>query len=159
MTMSISHALSSPSNGTHRVLLFSSLALNLFFIGCAVALLLRAPEATPPRNVATRIEQLAQSLPPADGAKLRGAYAREHTAVNVARGTYEKARDSIRDVLRREPFDADAMQDAMSKTRAARQQFDLALQGMIAKAAGEMSANGRKAMADWSPTSRQRDKR
>jgi uncharacterized membrane protein len=157
--MSIGHALSSPSTTTHRALLFGSLALNLFFIGCAIALLMRGPEPAPPRNVATRIEALAKSLPPADGAKLRGAYAREHTAVNVARADYEKARDSIRAVLAREPFDAAAMQDAMSKTRAARQQFDEALQGMIAKAAGEMSPAGRHAMAEWTPPSRRRDKR
>lgn len=157
--MSIAHALSLPSTTTHRALLFGSLALNLFFIGCAIALLVRAPDVPPPRNVATRIEQLAKSLPPADGAKLRGAYAREHTAVNVARSEYEKARDSIRTVLRHEPFDAAALADAMSKSRAARQQFDQALQGMIAKTAGEMSPAGRQAMAEWSPTSRARDKR
>jgi uncharacterized membrane protein len=59
-------------------------------------------------------------------------------------------------VLRREPFDPAAMADAMTKTRAARQQFDQALQGMIAKAAAEMSPAGRQAMADWSPSSRRR---
>jgi uncharacterized membrane protein len=153
---SISHAFSSPSSTTSRALLFGSLALNLFFAGCAVALLVHQPSAPPPRNVATRIEELAKSLPPADGAKLRGAYSRDHTGVNVARADYEKARDGIRAVLRREPFDAAAMADAMSKTRAARQQFDQALQGMIAKAAGEMSPEGRQAMANWSSPSRRR---
>lgn len=151
---SISHALSSPSSTTSRALLFGSLALNLFFIGAAIALLIRDPIPSPPRNIATRIEELAKSLPPADGAKLRGAYARDHTEVNVARTEYEKARDGIRAVLRREPFDAAAMQEAMSKTRAARQQFDEALQGMIAKTAAEMSPAGRRAMADWSPPRR-----
>ncbi|HVV81220.1 MAG TPA: periplasmic heavy metal sensor [Pseudolabrys sp.] len=153
--MTMSHALSSPSGITHRALLFGSVALNLFFVGITVALLVRSPAPTPPRNVATRIEQLAQTLPPDDGAKLRGAYLREHTDVNAARAAYEKARDGIRAELRREPFDAAAMADAMSKTRAARQQFDLALQGMIAAAAAEMSPAGRQAMADW-PSSRRR---
>jgi uncharacterized membrane protein len=153
--MTMSHALSSPSGITHRALLFGSVALNLFFVGITVALLVRSPAPTPPRNVATRIEQLAQTLPPDDGAKLRGAYLREHTDVNAARAAYEKARDGIRAELRREPFDAAAMADAMSKTRAARQQFDLTLQGMIAAAAAEMSPAGRQAMADW-PSSRRR---
>jgi uncharacterized membrane protein len=153
---SITHALSSPSNITNRALLFGSLALNLFFVGAAIALVMRDPPSSPPRNVATRIEELARSLPPADGAKLRGAYSRDHTAVNVARADYEKARDGIRAVLRHEPFDPAAMQEAMSKTRAARQQFDEALQGMIAKTAAEMSPEGRKAMASWSPPSRRR---
>jgi uncharacterized membrane protein len=154
--MTMSHAHSSPSGITHRALLFGSVALNLFFIGITIALLVRSPTPSPPRNVATRIEQLAQTLPPDDGAKLRGAYSLEHTDVNAARTAYEKARDGIRAVLRREPFDPAAMADAMTKTRAARQQFDQALQGMIAKAAAEMSPAGRQAMADWSPSSRRR---
>jgi uncharacterized membrane protein len=157
--MSITHALSLPSPTTPRALLFGSLALNLFFVGLTAALLLRSPPATPPRNVATRIEALAKSLPSADGAKLRGAYARDHTPVNVARNNYEKAREGIRTVLRQEPFDATAMQDAMTNTRAARQTYDQALQEMLANAAADMSPAGRKAMADWSPSSRQRDKR
>ena len=156
--MSIAHALSSPSMTTHRALLFGSLALNLFFIGVTAALLVRSP-TLPPRDVATRIEQLAQSLPSADGDKLRGNFAAQRTAVEAARADYDRARDGIRAVLRREPFDNAAMADAMGKSRAARQQFDLALQGMTAKAADEMSPAGRKAMADWSPTSRPREKR
>ena len=156
--MSIAHALSSPSMTTHRALLFGSLALNLFFIGVTAALLVRS-SSLPPRNVATRIEQLAESLPSADGEKLRSNFAAQRGAVETARGDYDRAREGIRAVLRQEPFDGAAMQDAMGKSRAARQQFDLALQGMIAKAAGEMSDAGRKAIADWSSASRQSEKR
>ena len=156
--MSIAHVLSSPSMTTHRALLFGSLALNLFFIGVTTALLVRSP-TPPPRNVATRIEQLAQSLPGADGEKLRANFATQRGAVEAARADYDRARDGIRAVLRQEPFDGAAMADAMGKSRAARQQFDLALQGMVAKAAGEMSDAGRKAMADWSSTSRRSEKR
>jgi hypothetical protein len=43
------------------------------------------------------------------------------------------------------------MSDAMAKTRAARQDFDLVLQGVVAKAAGEMSSAGRRKLADYSP--------
>jgi uncharacterized membrane protein len=155
MTMSITHALSSPSATTSRALLFGSLALNLFFIGVTAALLIRSP--TPPaRNVSARIERLALSLPPADGDKLRVNFATERTAIETARGDYDKARDNIRDILRREPFDNAAMQDAMSKTRAARQEFDQVLQGMIAKTASEMSPAGRQAMSEWAPSTRQR---
>lgn len=151
--MSIAHALSSPSTATHRALLFGSLALNLFFIGVTAALLIRNP-APPARNIAARIERLATALPAVDGEKLRAAFRAERGPVEGARADYERARDNIRTVLRREPFDAAAMQDTMAKARAARQDFDIALQNMIAKAAAQMSPAGRHAMADWSPPRR-----
>jgi uncharacterized membrane protein len=153
--MSIASALSSPSSVSHRTLLFGSLALNLFFIGVTAALLIRSPNPAP-RNVSARIERLAESLPAADALKLRTEFAAAGSAVEKARADYDKARDGIRDVLRREPFDAAAMREAMGKSRAARQEFDVVLQGMIAKAAGEMSPAGRQAMADWSPAPRGR---
>jgi uncharacterized membrane protein len=153
--MSITHALSLPSLTTPRALLFGSLALNLFFIGVTAALLVRTPAATS-RNVATRIERLAQSLPAADGDTLRTNFTTQRTEVEAARAGYDSAKDGIRAVLRREPFDAAAMQAAMSKARAARQNYDQVLQAMLAKAAGEMSAAGRMAMADWPPSSPRR---
>ena len=153
--MSIAHALSLPSLTTPRALLFGSLALNLFFIGVTAALLVRTPTA-PPRNVAARIERLAQNLPAADSDTLRGNFTTQRTAIEAARGRYDDARDGIREVLRREPFDAAAMQDAINKARTARQDYDQILQAMLAKAAGEMSASGRKAMAEWPPSSPRR---
>jgi uncharacterized membrane protein len=156
MTMSISHALSLPSLSTPRALLFGSLALNLFFVGLTAALLVRGPAAATPRNVAMRIESLAQSLPAADGTMLRDNFTTQRAAIEAARANYDASRDRIREVLRREPFDASAMADTMSKARAARQGYDQALQAMLAKAAAEMSPAGRKAMADWPPSSRQR---
>jgi len=153
--MSITSALSSPSSVSHRTLLFGSLALNLFFIGVTAALLIRSPNPAP-RNVSARIERLAESLPAADALKLRSGFAAAGSAVEKARADYDRAREGIREVLRREPFDAAAMREAMNKSRAARQEFDVVLQGVIAKAAGEMSPAGRQAMADWSPAPRGR---
>jgi uncharacterized membrane protein len=156
--MSISHALSLPSLTTPRALLFGSLALNLFFVGVTAALLVRSP-ATTPRNVATRIERLADSLPAADGDTLRLNFTAQRNAVETARAGYDNAREGIRAVLRREPFDSAAMQAAMSKARAARQNYDQVLQAMLAKAAAEMSRAWRHGMAEWSPSARQSDKR
>jgi uncharacterized membrane protein len=151
--MSTASTAFSPAAPAPRRLLFGSLALNLFFIGVTAALLVRAPPAPPDRNVGARIERLAASLPQADGDKLRADFRTERAAVNAARLNYDKARDGIRAVLRAEPFDAAAMRDAMSKARAARQDFDQVLQGVIAKAAGEMSPAGRQKLADWPPGS------
>lgn len=148
--MSLAHALSSPSTPAARYWLFGSLALNLFLIGIASALLVREPEI-PDRSIGARIERLASTLPPSDADKLRGEFRSQREAVNGTRTTYDNARDGIRAVLRREPFDANAMREAMAKARAVRQEFDQVMQGIMVKAAGEMSAVGRQKLAEWPP--------
>ncbi len=65
-----------------------------------------------------------------------------------ARSMKTAARQSARS-LRREPFDNAALRAAMAESRAARQEFDTALQAVMAQAAGEMSPAGRAALADW----------
>jgi uncharacterized membrane protein len=147
--MTIAHALSAPAPSP-RWLLLGSLALNLFFIGLTIALLVHEPAALD-RSVSARIERLAATLPAPDADKLRTEFNASRTGVEGTRATYENARDNIRAVLRRDPFDPAAMSDAMAKTRAARQDFDLVLQGVVAKAAGEMSSAGRRKLADYSP--------
>jgi uncharacterized membrane protein len=149
--MTMAHALSSPAAPPSRWWLFGSLALNLFFVGVAIALFVREP-APLDRSVSARVERLAATLPAPDAEKLRAGFKAKRTAVEGARAEYETARDGIRAVLRREPFEAAAMNAAMAKTRAARQDFDLVLQGVIAQAAGEMTPAGRQKLADYSPT-------
>jgi uncharacterized membrane protein len=145
--MTIAHTLATPAP-TSRWLLLGSLALNLFLIGLMVALITRDPPATD-RSPAGRIDGLASALPAADGAKLRANFATNRANVEGARKRYEDSREAIRAVLRREPFDNAALRAAMAESRAARQEFDTALQAVMAQAAGEMSPAGRTALADW----------
>jgi uncharacterized membrane protein len=145
--MTIAHTLTTPAP-TSRWLLLGSLALNLFLIGLMAALITREPPAID-RSPAGRIDALASALPVADGAKLRASFAANRAGVDGARKKYEESRDGIRAVLRREPFDNAALRTAMAESRAARQEFDTALQAVMAQAAGEMSPAGRTALADW----------
>lgn len=136
-----------------RWLLLGSLALNLFFIGVAVAMAVRRP-APPPtwdRNVFVRAERIASTLPAADGNLLRGSINGNKQAIETAQTDYRAAQDGIRAALRAEPFKDDALRAAMSKTRAARQAFDQTLQGAFADAAAKMSTAGRQALAAWPP--------
>ncbi|MBV9557198.1 MAG: periplasmic heavy metal sensor [Pseudolabrys sp.] len=133
-----------------RWLLLGSLALNLFFIGLAVAIYVRQP-APIDRSISTRIERLAAVLPGPDADILRRNYQANRGAVDAARSNYETARESVRTVLRREPFDAGAMRGAMTRTRAARQDFEELLQNVIVAATGEMSQAGRNQLADYGP--------
>jgi uncharacterized membrane protein len=101
--------------------------------------------------VFVRVERLAASLPPADGDLLRGQIKANHAPIEDTQTNFRAAQDTIRSMLRREPFDAAALQAAMAKTRAARQNFDQTIQGVFATAATQMSPLGRRALADWPP--------
>ena len=154
--MTIAHAVVPGASAKPRWLLLGSLALNLFFIGVAVALMIRAAQPAPPidRSAAARVERLAATLPKPDADKLRVQYAAQRDAVETAQRAYRSRQETMRQALRAEPFSADAMRAAMADTRAARQGFDLVLQGIIATAAAEMSADGRHKLAEWPPPPR-----
>ena len=140
------------SRGSSRWLLLGSLALNLFFVGVALAIVVRAPAApTWDRNVFVRVERIADTLPPADADLLRGQINANRQLIEDAQTKYRAAQDQIRATLRQEPFDVEAMRAAMAKTRAARQAFDQVIQGVFAFSASQMSPAGRSALADWPP--------
>ena len=150
--MSVAQLAPALERGTSRWLLLGSLALNLFFLGVAVAMAIRAP--APPtwdRNVFVRVERLAATLPPADADVVRGQMQAHHASIEDAQNKYYAAREEIRATLRQDPFDVAAMRAAMAKTRAARQTFDQVIQGVFATAAADMSSAGRHALADWPP--------
>ncbi len=137
-----------------RWLLLGSLALNLFFIGIAIAMVIRGP-APPPswdRNVFVRVDRIAATLPPADADILRGTINDTRQALDNAQNEYRASQDQIRTAMRAEPFQVDAMRAAMGRTRAARQGFDQIVQGAFADAAAKMSPAGRQALSDWPPS-------
>ena len=99
-----------------RWLLLGSLALNLFFVGVALAMAIRAP--APPawdRNVFVRVEHIADTLPPADADLLRGQINANRQLIDDAQRQYHPAQDQIHETLRREPFDVEAMRAAMAQ--------------------------------------------
>src|ERR1700741_1933472 len=150
--MSIAQAFSATERGSSRWLLLGSLALNLFFVGVAIAMAVRAPAPSYwDRNVFVRVERLAATLPPADPDILRGEINANRSAITDSQIAYHKAQDSIHEVLRQEPFDVETMRAAMAKTRAARQAFDQNVQGAFAAIATKIPPAGRHALADWPP--------
>jgi uncharacterized membrane protein len=148
--MSIAQAMPMSRTSGSRWLLLGSLALNLFFIGAAVAMAVRAPE---PRrwdpDVFVRVERINAALPAADAALVRAAMTAHHDAIAVAQANYHTARDQIRASFRAEPFDAGVMREAMTKTRAARLAFDQTIQSVFADLAPQLSSTARHTLADW----------
>ena len=150
--MTIAQYAATTTRGSSRWLLLGSLALNLFFVGVAMAMAIRAP--APPawdRNVFVRVEHIADTLPPADADLLRGQINANRQLIDEAQTKYHSAQDAIHEALRHEPFDVNAMRAAMAQTRAARQSFDQVIQGVFAFSAAQMSPAGRQALADWPP--------
>src|SRR5262245_52211900 len=121
-----------------RFLLIGSLALNLFFVGTAGALLARhsiaPPQAAPierTRTAAARIERLAAPLPPADAEKLRAVFREHATGAEGARDTLNAAFERVQTALRAEPFDPAQLSAAFGAARAARPGYELAMQQII----------------------------
>lgn len=152
--MSVAHAFASPARTTGaRWLLIGSLALNLFFVGVAVAMAIRTPAPAPrwDPDVFVRVERLSATLPPADADMLRGAYQANHDRIAAAQTAYQDGRRSIHAILRQEPFNIDELRDAMAKTRAARQALDQTVQSVFADTVVKLSPAARHAIADWRP--------
>jgi uncharacterized membrane protein len=150
--MSVAHALPSAAPGSPRWLLLGSLALNLFFVGIAVAMAIRAPAPSYwDPNIFVRVERLAATLPPADADILRGQINENHAAIDDTQAKYHSARQHIHDVLRQEPFDVEAMRAATAQTRTARLAYDQTVQGVFANIAAKISPAGRQALANWPP--------
>jgi uncharacterized membrane protein len=149
--MSIAQALPASARGGSRWLLLGSLALNLFFVGVAVAMAIRGP--APPQqwdpDVFVRVEHIAETLPPADATLLRNAMAAHHDAIDAAQNSYHAARDEIHATLRQNPFKVADLRTAMAQTRAARQEFDQVIQGVFAEVAPQLSYAGRVDIANW----------
>lgn len=150
--MSVAQLTPTMGRVSSRWLLLGSLALNLFFIGIAVALSIRAPAPTSwDRDVFVRTERLAATLPPADADWLRGQMKAKHAIIEAAQNRYFSARESIHETLRHVPFSPEALRTAMANTRSARQAYDVVIQDVFADVAAKMTPAGRKALADWPP--------
>jgi uncharacterized membrane protein len=142
-----------PAGQWSRRILLASLALNLFFLGTWAALTWRhySQHQHGPWTPAVRIERMAAALPPGDAEKLR-AELRAHTGdIEAATAAFRAAQRHMRDALRAEPFNADALRAAMADARTARDKLDEALQNVVAAASAGMTPEGRRKLADWTP--------
>ena len=139
-----------------RWLLAGSLALNLFFVGAAGAVVLRYSSPVPlttvtrlDHRVAGGLDRIAASLPAGDAALLRAQLRHEAVKLAAARVDLRLSQENVRNSLRAQPFNPDAMRRAMAENRVARENFEQVLHDTIASAATGMSPVGRTKLADW----------
>ena len=146
----------SEGGGYPRWLLLCSLTLNLFFAGAAGAVALRYSSPVPlatiahiDHGLASRLDRIAESLPPADAEFLRTQLRGDAEKVASAQADLRLSQEDVRKSLRAEPFDAGVMRTAMAENRTAHENYDQVLHDMIASAAAKMSVVGRTKLADW----------
>ncbi len=137
-------------------LLLGSLALNLVFVGAAGAVAYRYTSPVPltqvtrvDHNLVGRLDRVADSLPPADADAMREQLREDAIKIASAQADLRLSQDDVRRSLRAEPFDADAMRNAMAENHAAHERFDEVMHDMLAAAASKMSIVGRNKLADW----------
>jgi uncharacterized membrane protein len=145
-----------PAGQWSRRILLVSLALNLFFVGAWAALAWRhySERQHGAWTPAMRIERLAAALPAGDAEKIRAEFRAHMGAIEAATAAFREAQHRMRDALRAEPFNPDALRAAMADARAARGKLDEALQNVIATASAGMTPEGRRKLADWTPNRR-----
>jgi uncharacterized membrane protein len=138
-----------------------SLALNLFFVSIAGALLARhylmpqtAARAPIDRSIGARTERIAATLPQADAEIMRSLYRAQAATIEPRQEAYRRLQDRVRQTLRAQPFDADAMRAAMTEARSARRTFHQSVQDFMVATATAMSPAGRNKLADWPPSQR-----
>jgi uncharacterized membrane protein len=132
-----------------RWLLVVSLALNLFLVGVVAAYQLRT--LVPPVQATTqlRIEQIAETLPSADAARLEAIFRNRAGELSEYTAAIRQAQDRQRDGFRAQPFDPKPVDAAMTATRFNHDAAKRVIHEIILQAAEQMSPEGRAKLADW----------
>lgn len=140
-----------------RFLLPVSLFLNVF-LGVAVAVhFLGTPPRPPgPPTPAAIMEEMAATLPPADAAVLREAFAAKVADMESADAVLRRMPDRVAEGLARPDFDAGQLREVFAAGRDARARMDAAIEAALVQAAGRMSPEGRRRLSEWKPPGRPR---
>lgn len=133
-----------------RWLLPASLAVNAFLAGVVVTQWF-GPRFPPPPRPERMIEDMAATLPAADAAILRQSFAARAPDLGQRPRNREDMFERIRAALKAEPFDAQAMTVIFRDGRAVRDAIDDSIEQALIEAAGKMSGEGRRKLADWRP--------
>lgn len=143
-----------------RRLLIASLALNLFFVGVALALAMRGPHKpavfVPPASVEdrsprVRIDRLAATLPMTDARLLLTRFGAVNGRLVDAEAASRAAQERARAAFVAMPFDPEAARAALSGLRDARREVWSIVHEVIIDAAVQMSPEGRARIAAWVP--------
>src|SRR6185369_17907589 len=142
------------------VVLIASLALNLFLGGLMAGRWFSAPPHRPhvagapgERGAAGEagriLQRMAATLPPEQRPAFEAAIAKHRDRVAQAASQAREAREQVREVLGKEPFDRAALDNAFEKVRASNLALQIEIQTTIAEAAAGLPASARQRLTEW----------
>ncbi|HXQ67001.1 MAG TPA: periplasmic heavy metal sensor [Alphaproteobacteria bacterium] len=132
---------------TLQIVLFASLAVNLFVAGYFAAHLLHRREPPGPSPMAV-LERLSAPLPQQDKEVLAAAWKADQAKLAGLSAELQAARREVRAKLIAEPFDSAALAAAMANARMKHEALDAEFQAIIVDAVTKFSPEGRKLL--WS---------
>ena len=141
-----------------RWLLPTSLALNVLFLGATGAVALHTGSiplsavARIDHSGTDRLDRVAASLPANDAQVMRSEIRADEEKVAAAQADLRLSQEEVRNSLRAEPFDLEAMRAAMEQVQVARENYHTVLHELVAAAAPRLSIVGRNKLADWTET-------
>lgn len=129
-----------------------SVAINLVGVGFLLSFVLFRPAPPPPGPMGEHmLERLARRLPAEDGAKLLEVLAKGHIAERTTEQELVAAGQALRAAILADPYDPARAAAAGAAIHKAAMAIGADYQAAILTAAGEMSASGRRALADILP--------
>jgi len=132
-----------------RWLLPVSLSLNMFLaVAFASNFFFRSFGPPKPDKIA---EEIAATLPKADGDILRQAFAAHASHFGKGPSAPHQMHDKIRAVLSAPVFDANALHEVFTENVKERASMDAVLETILTEAVARMSYEGRLKLAQWQP--------
>lgn len=128
---------------TLQIVLFVSLALNLFLGGFLAARWLAPAWHEPPRGPEAIVERLTSRLSGTDAEVVRAAFQANHDKLASLFADVQQGRREVRQSLAAQPFDPDALAKAVADLRVKQAAFFAGLQDTILPAVGKLSPEGR----------------
>ncbi len=126
-----------------QIVLFVSLALNLFLAGFLAARWLAPAWHEERRGPEAIVERLTSRLSGADAEVMRAAFQANQPKLASLFGELQQARREVRQRLAAQPFDPDALAKAVADLRIKQTAFFTGLQDTILPAVGKLSPEGR----------------
>jgi uncharacterized membrane protein len=140
------------------VLLVVSLALNLFLGGLMAGRWFSGPHHRAPMAAAERgpagepnriLQRMAATVPPEHRGAFEAAIAKHHERIVQAATQSREARERVRDILRKEPFDRASLDLAFENVRVHNMALQSEIQAAIAEAASQLPPDARQRLSDW----------
>ena len=130
------------------IFLFASIALNVLLASTIVTQTIDRRAYDRDRSTSSRVAHLAKRLPGPDGEKLRTAFSVHAKDLPAARNEMKAAREAFRKALATDPYDPVAVEKSLAGLDSSRAKVRKIMRETIVTAAAEMTAEGRKRLAE-----------